>query len=843
MIKNKYKKKGRKLIIIYFLILLIISTSYKVASNDSESEVINNFYSTYVNGNPEASLYSMIVDESNDIYFVGNNYGDIIVGKISSDCTTMYYFNSIGGSGIDQGTGIAIDKYKNIYITGTTTSKDFPITDNAYNKSLNFSGEWSPSTYLDIFIIKINGTTYQIEYSTYIGSIGWDYSEDIEVDDEGKVYITGGIYHGFPGLPPEIPPYYAIRVAFIFKIDININNIEYVLKLVNERTSSGMDLTLDEDKNCYITGYTLDGLITTKDVFDNTFNGGNSDVFITKLDQEGNIEYSTYIGGSGTDEGHGIAIDTDGYAYITGRTQSGNSMSLDFPTTLGSYLPQLDPGISASAFLLKFDRYGQSLNYSTFLKGTIGYCLCLDKQNNAYVGGMGFNIEIAYGAYNKNGDAFIIGINSKGEQMIYSTYIGGSSSERIHGINLLIGSNSIVTSGWTTSFDFPISDGAYDSQWSGGYSGFVFVLNLTIIPYPPQDLMIGYGEGGGYELNWNEPRNDGGSSVLGYKLYRSEGDGNFVVIADLLENLTYTDRTVDLSKVYRYYVTAYNIMGESLPSNIVTNLDMSPPELMEDLSPGRAYTGDPLVFKVLARDDWYLMGVNVIYNHGRISGRNISLVKGENDNWSVEVMVSDDLSPIEYMFYAFDLQGNNIRSVNRTIDVVDNDAPYLKEDLSDRIGTTGDKFELKAKVEDNIEVSYCSFFYSLNRWKEVELEAIEDDDGNWRGEIYFPNDVIGSLRYRLMMEDTSKNKNITEPNEVNVLDNDAPEIVGDHTNREGMMGRSLRFKVEVLDNIGVKGVRVLVGPKGGSRTIELKKSLQELWEGNFELPEDEWTIG
>ena len=163
--------------------------------------------------------------------------------------------------------------------------------------------------------------------------------------------------------------------------------------------------------NAYVTGYTRSSNFpTTPGAFDTTYNGGFSDVFVTKLNQTGSapLAYSTYLGSGGADEPLDVAVDVAGNAYVTG------SASSNFPITPGAF-------DTTSIF----------------------------------------------------GDAFVTKLNTAGSQLVYSSYLGGSSGDVAYGVAVDgTGSNAYVT-GYTESSDFPTTPGAFDTTFNGSTDAFV----------------------------------------------------------------------------------------------------------------------------------------------------------------------------------------------------------------------------------------------------------------------------------------------------------------------------------------------------------------------------------
>ncbi len=205
------------------------------------------------------------------------------------------------------------------------------------------------------------------------------------------------------------------------------------------------------------------------------------------------LSYSTYLGGSGSDAGYGIAVDSQGNAYVTGETSSNNfpTMQNAYDTTCGKY--GMCDGVWSDVFVTKLSPQGNSLVYSTYLGGSesdIGYGIAVDSQGNAYVTGLvrsnDFPTKNAYDTTcNTNGtcglgypDAFVTKLDttqSGHNSLIYSTYLGGNYGDSGNAIAVDSQGNVYVT-GTTNSTDFPATQNAF--QGSGGWDD-AFVTKLS----------------------------------------------------------------------------------------------------------------------------------------------------------------------------------------------------------------------------------------------------------------------------------------------------------------------------------------------------------------------------
>jgi hypothetical protein len=213
-------------------------------------------------------------------------------------------------------------------------------------------------------------------------------------------------------------------------------------------------------------------------------NRGDFDAFVATLNPDGSaLVYSTYLGGGGVDYGYGIAVDSFGNAYVTGRTYSA-----DFPSAnplQASYGGELD------AFVAKLNATGSALVYSTYLGGSRydeGNSIAVDSSGNAYVTGVTYStnfptasaFQATCGGCSSYADAFVAKLNAIGSALVYSTYLGGGGVDYGYGIAVDSLGNAYVT-GETSSTDFPV---AHPLQPSAHGSFDVFVTKISSVANP-----------------------------------------------------------------------------------------------------------------------------------------------------------------------------------------------------------------------------------------------------------------------------------------------------------------------------------------------------------------------
>lgn len=239
---------------------------------------------------------------------------DAFITKISP-APAIVYSSYLGGNGFEFGEGIAVDQNGNAYVTGSTTSTDFPRA-NAFQNNL--------SGLQDAFITKINPVP-DIVYSSYLGGSGLDAGYSVAADDFGNTYITGDTTSDdFPRVNAFQNTWGGDFDAFITKIS-STPTIVYSSYLGGSGEDTGLSVAVDKMGNAYVAGITFSPNFPTVNAFDNSISGP-FDGFIAKISPAHSIVYSSYVGGNGGDDCLGVVVDRIGNAYITGSTNS-----TDFP--------------------------------------------------------------------------------------------------------------------------------------------------------------------------------------------------------------------------------------------------------------------------------------------------------------------------------------------------------------------------------------------------------------------------------------------------------------------------------------------------------------------------------
>ena len=385
--------------------------------------------SAYVTGSTRSTQVTFPVERGPDLTDNGNF--DAFVAKVDADGTGLVYAGYIGGSFRDDGLGIAVDGDGNAYVTGVTESTEttFPVNK---GPDLTYNGGFA-----DAFVVKVDAEGKKLLYAGYIGGAGFEVGKGIAVDREGSAYVTGHTGSNEASFPVKVGPDLTHNGmfnadAFVAKVDANGKGLVYAGYIGGNLQDQGFGIAVDGNGDAYVTGWTTSTQATfpAKVGPDLTFNSvfDNADAFVAKVRADGTgLVYAGYIGGAGSEVGHGIAVDRDGAAYVTGITHSDEA---SFPVRVG---PDL-----------------------TF--------------NSVFGGGF---------------DAFVAKVNFLGEGLVYAGYIGGSFDDRANGIAVDRFGNAYVT-GFTSSREtasFPVTVGPDLTHNGGGVTGKdAFVAKISEVP-------------------------------------------------------------------------------------------------------------------------------------------------------------------------------------------------------------------------------------------------------------------------------------------------------------------------------------------------------------------------
>jgi hypothetical protein len=455
-------------------------------------------YGTFLGGSNWDEGYDIAVDASGAVYVTGMTVSaDFPVTPGTFDTTynggTMFgydaflaklnvagsalldYATFLGGSGDEQGRAITVDGGGMAYVTGYTDSSDFPATLGALDTTHNGG--------YDVFVVKLSAAGSALVYATFLGGSGGDLGHGIAVDGSGAAYVTG--YTTSSDFPATLGALDTTHNggydAFVVKLSAAGSALVYATFLGGSGGDLGHGIAVDGSGAAYVTGYTTSSdFPTTPGAFDISHNGSD-DAFVAKLNVAGSdLDYATFLGGSGDEVGHSIAVDGSGAAYVTGETYSS-----DFPTTPGAFDTSFNGGYS-DAFVARLSPIGSALDYATFLGGSNRYDsgndVAVDGSGAAYVTGKtdSSDFPTTPDAFDTDfsgiSDAFVVKLNLPCPPLAYGTFLGGSNLDGGAGI-AMNGTKVAYVTGGTESSDFPTTPGAFDTSYNGSI-GDAFVAKL-----------------------------------------------------------------------------------------------------------------------------------------------------------------------------------------------------------------------------------------------------------------------------------------------------------------------------------------------------------------------------
>ena len=330
-------------------------------------------------------------------------------------------------------------------------------------------------------------------YVAYLHGNGADTATGIAVDGNGNAYVTGRtISTKFPTASPAQPTYGGTGDAFVAKLNASGTAFVYSTYLGGSNGDDAMGIAVDTDGNAYVTGTTLSSDFPVKAALQGA-KSGSENAFVSKLDASGTLVYSTYLGGSGSDVATAIAVDGSKNVYIAGSTSS-----LDFPVA-HAIQPSLNG--SQNSFVVKIDSKGSSLLFSTYLgggtiSGASGIALGLD--GGVWITGAA---RLGFPTVNPIQQSFGGGTNTtdafiaeldKSGSSLLFSTFLGGGGEDIATGITVDRFGNILVTGYTYSTDFPLVS-PLQANLNNGQNAFVAKLS----PNPPALVYSTYFSGAG----------------------------------------------------------------------------------------------------------------------------------------------------------------------------------------------------------------------------------------------------------------------------------------------------------------------------------------------------------
>ncbi len=451
-------------------------------------------FSTYLGGSGQSQATAIGVDGNGNSIIAGFTTsldlapGAVQIGKpqrttafvagLSAAGNQLLFCTYLGGSLDNRAFAIALDRWNNIYVAGTTSSSDFPML-----KPVQSSRRGAQ----DAFIAELNPQGSALVFSTYWGGTGFDQANGIAVDRQGDVYVTGDTQS------TDYPVRGGVQAvnrggldAFVVKLGMSGSKVIWSTYIGGGLDEHSAAIAVDFTSAVVITGSTNSTDFPTLNAFQSR-NAGSQNAFLARFTPAGNaLVFSTYLGGSGAapglpETGAGVAVDNTAAIYITGTTAS-----TDFPVTSGAFQTTSGGGF-LDAFAIKMNPWG-GLTYSTYLGGVnadYGCALAVDAAGNAQVAGYTNSADFPSLRGVQNGvagsyDIFVTKLNAAGSGLIYSTVLGGTLSDSAAAI-AVDRYGTVSVSGQSVSTDFAVTS-AYQSALIGVQSSVVSRLPVGWTP-------------------------------------------------------------------------------------------------------------------------------------------------------------------------------------------------------------------------------------------------------------------------------------------------------------------------------------------------------------------------
>jgi hypothetical protein len=538
---------------------------------------------------------------------VGFHVGDYDRTKALIIDPILSYSTYLGTTGA--GYAITTDADGNAYITGST-GLDFPTTDGvpeqvsvSQNKGLNSA-----------FVTKLNASGTALIYSTYLSGTGNDFGKTIAVDHEGNAYIAGSTnstdFPTTPGAFQREDKAVAYATSFITKLNSTGTTIIYStylggshIKNPNQFTVPGtldtpIFIGVNESGEAFVAG--LSGATdfpTTAGCYQSVNNARATSTFLTRFNASGTaLVYSTYLGGSGTEDPTGAFLDTSGNLYVAGATSSS-----DFPTT-PNVLLRTSPGARGgwNGFITKMNPAGTAPLYSTYFYDAIT-AMAVDTSGETYVAGSTvFNsLPITPASFQSSvkplsQNVFIAKLNSSASSLIYSTYLGGSKNDaggtgEDYALSIALDpSDNAIVVGTTDSTDFPTTPGALSAQntaWieSLGLGAYITKFNAT-----GTALLYSTYFGGSGDPTYNQ------------------GDDITAIVADTSGNIYATGATNSTdfpvtADAFQPYPLGQGAFVAKFNGAEMTALPLTTTDVTADVNP--QVSGDPVAFTATVRSN------------------------------------------------------------------------------------------------------------------------------------------------------------------------------------------------------------------------------------------------
>jgi hypothetical protein len=353
---------------------------------------------------------------------------DLFVAKLNAAGTAFVYSTFIGGSGPERARAIAVDASGNAYLTGDTSSPDFPTTPGAWRRTCDNAAGCGN----EAFAVKLNATGSALVYGTLIGGSDHDGGIGVAVDASGNAVVVGSTRS--PDFPVTPGAYQQSRGAdrfrsdaFVVKLNAAASAPVYATYFAGRLEEALLRVKIDAGGNAVAVGGTESSDILVVAPFQPNL-AGTSDAVIAKFSPTGTPIFVTYLGGPGRDGAQDVAVDASGNIYVTGLTEG---------ASLGT-TAQIGPLGGWDTYVVKIAPSGSSRIWGVVAGGSggdFGLGIALDASNRAHITGSSASVNFPVTAdaiqpqLRGEQDALYATVNAAGTGLVYATYVGGSRQD------------------------------------------------------------------------------------------------------------------------------------------------------------------------------------------------------------------------------------------------------------------------------------------------------------------------------------------------------------------------------------------------------------------------------
>lgn len=368
----------------------------------------------------------------------------------------------LGGSDRESGGSVAIDAQGNIYLTGSVGSSG--IFNGAGGHDVSYNGG-----FYDAFLIKFNSAGSRL-WATYYGGTGSDYGTSVAVDASGNVYMSGTTESAADIASGGHDNTYSGGTEDVFLVKFNsAGTRQWATYYGGTKWDRGGHVAVDQSGNVYLAGSTLSETDIAFNGDDNTIGAATTnDAFLAQFNSAGVRQWATYYGGADGEIGTDVATDATGNVFLVGYTCA-------FST-------------DCDAVLVKYDAAGNRAWVNTYGPGgatesDYAYDVATDAAGNVYIAGhTSSTTGIASGGFQNAhsgglaNEAYLVKFAPNGSR-IWGTYYGFTSNDYGTGV-AVDATGNVYFSGYTSSSS-NISAGGFQTNFGGGYDGFLVKFNSS----------------------------------------------------------------------------------------------------------------------------------------------------------------------------------------------------------------------------------------------------------------------------------------------------------------------------------------------------------------------------